>query len=97
MNEGDKLLESFFGTMREADRGMAVPDIQSFMPLQKKVRMPEWAAIAAAVNIVLFLGVVWYHGHISQNMAAVEPATEIDKNLDIMTWQTPTDQLLSDF
>lgn len=97
MNEGDKLLESFFGTMREADRRMAVPDIQAVMPLQKKTKMPAWAAVAATINIILFLGGVWYHGHINQGIAATDPETKIDKNLDFMTWQTPTDKLLSDF
>ena len=100
MKDDDYIISELFKGMKEEDAKLAVPP---FSNSRKETTQTSYAlmAVAAGLNIILFLGAVW--GMLGTEKKA--SVTKIEKkNPDaevlsdgLMKWETPTDELLSNF
>jgi len=105
MNKDEDLLKGFFEEMKQEDLRLQVPDIASMAGNRRNTNhLKPWMGIAAGVSIFLSIGVYWYSksnsGSEQQNYSLAAPFTSDQLNageVNMMTWETPTDELLTDF
>ncbi|WOK08895.1 hypothetical protein [Imperialibacter roseus] len=101
MKNEDEELRDFFLEMKKSDASHEAPPFAKLIVQQKQRKLPVWAVVAATINIILFVGGFWYRSLQPTERVGVLPHVEtqssIDQNSDMMTWETPTDKLLTNF
>ncbi len=105
MNRDEDLIKGFFEEMKQEDLRLQVPDIASMAGNRRNTNhLKAWMGIAAGVSIVLSIGVYWYSKSNSepelQNYSLAVPFASDQLSAgeeNMMTWETPTDKLLTDF
>jgi type VI protein secretion system component VasF len=94
-------LKDFFLEMKKGDASREVPPLAKLLRQQKQQKLPVWAVVAATINIILFVGGFWYQSlqpaKVVDALPHVDTPPSIDQNSDMMTWETPTDKLLTNF
>ncbi|WP_416865524.1 MAG: hypothetical protein ACMVP2_24560 [Imperialibacter sp.] len=101
MKKEDDDLKDFFLEMKKGDASFDVLPLAKLLRQQKPQKLPVWAVVAATINIILFVGGFWYQSlQPTEGVDAlplVDTQSFIDQNSDMMTWETPTDKLLTNF
>lgn len=95
MKKEEDVLKEFFNEMKQEDLQLRVPPFRK--PKRKKGQLISLLmAIAAGLNIILFLGVLWRGARtpVATYLPEVEASVPVDEPNSLMDWQTPTDQLL---
>ncbi|MEQ8413793.1 MAG: hypothetical protein RIB71_04985 [Imperialibacter sp.] len=94
-------LKDFFLEMKKGDASREVPPLAKLLLQQKQQKLPVWAVVAATINIILFVGGLWYRSlqpsKVVDARLLIETQSSVDQNSDMMTWETPTDKLLTNF
>jgi hypothetical protein len=97
MKDEDEQLKGFFRAMKQSDERLPVPEFALPGDSSPQKKMPLWPVLVAAANISVFIGGFWYWSLQSPQTANLQASpTPLDET-DMMTWTTPTDQLLTDF
>jgi len=105
MNRDEDLVKGFFDEMKKEDLRLQLPEIASLLGRRRNTNhLKAWMGIAAGVSILLSIGVYWYSKSDSepeqQNYILAAPFTSDQLSageVNMMTWETPTDKLLTDF